>query len=403
MLYDGYFDMSVYIYNRIKKTNMYAMLSGSGSKYAVLYKKAFPKREKAYDFWRDTFNSEILMDESEKFDEELSYEDSKAIVNWVYQVLRKSQERIEFTKELMKEIPEFQDMSGYVAFENGVLYNTQTVKLNFCDSMASVIKRVSSFNTDDRCIFFRGHSNANYMLQPSIMRSPKLYKNEDGLYNDLLVECPFDFENCHTHFEKLVKMQHYGLPTRLLDVTKNLLVALYFACESNVESYGELLVLTAKQSEIKYPQSDKVSILSSLPALSYEQKQQLLHLVKEYDVDKSKSDTISQRLLMEVQSEKPAFTSNINKLDLINNYIVYANKGNSRIIKQDGAFIICGLSTEKGALESFRFKNDKKIVILIKNKQNILKELESCSINHATLFPEIECVAEYLKRKYSRL
>ena len=41
------------------------------------------------------------------------------------------------------------------------------------------------------------------------------------------------------------------------------------------------------------------------------------------------------------------------------------------------------------------------MVILLRKKQQILDELERYSINRATLFPEIECVAEYLRAKYS--
>lgn len=38
MLSDGYFDMSIYIYGRIKKDEMYAKLVAHKSKYAVLYR-----------------------------------------------------------------------------------------------------------------------------------------------------------------------------------------------------------------------------------------------------------------------------------------------------------------------------------------------------------------------------
>ena len=65
-------------------------------------------------------------------------------------------------------------------------------------------------------------------LCPSILRLPRLRENESRLYHELLIECPEEFEKCPSHLEKLVKMQHYGLPTRLLDITGNLLVGSVF-------------------------------------------------------------------------------------------------------------------------------------------------------------------------------
>lgn len=108
------------------------------------------------------------------------------------------------------------------------------------------------------------------------------------------------------------------------------------------------------------------------------------------------------RLIHEIRLEKPAFQAEIKKNDLVSNFIVFALKNNNRIIKQDGAFIICGLSDEEKTLEEFRYReNGKKIIVLVDGKKKILEQLETFSITHATLFPEIECVSEYLKNKYS--
>ena len=41
------------------------------------------------------------------------------------------------------------------------------------------------------------------------------------MYQELIIRCASDFAQCQSHLDYLVEMQHYGLPTRLLDITEN--------------------------------------------------------------------------------------------------------------------------------------------------------------------------------------
>lgn len=397
MLSDGYFDMSLYIYRRLNKDFIYATLAAAKSKYARLYKKPYPKKERAYSAWEETIGFHL-----DDVPCALTNDEASAIVNWVYRILNTSQEREEFTKLLFTKLKEFYSIQNDIRFAHGVIYNSKKVEIYFASSIANINSYISRIKVSNAALFFRGHANANYTLKPSIMRTPQLVQNESVLYNELLINCPNDFVDCHSHLEKLVKMQHYGMPTRLLDITRNPLVALYFACESHPESYGELVLIVADSDSIKYPQSDTVSIISSLPNFSFMEQCKFKDYALDKTITKHEFNRKISRLIHEVCLEKPAFRPDVNPLDILHSYVVYAIKNNNRIVKQDGAFILCGLGEDDESLEGFRYReNNKKIILLIDNKNEILKQLDNYSINRASLFPEIESVAEYLKSKYT--
>lgn len=396
MLHDGYINMSVYIQAKINKPEMLSALEKVDSKFSVLYSSPFPKKEKVFDFWQKNFRNVSIYDL-----EELSMLEAHAIVYWVYKTLPSCLDRIQFTKEIFKNIKDFYSISNNIECTNDVFYNKEKIDLYFIKSISEFDAFISHHSVNEtQQLFYRGHSDANYILAPSIMRNNKWFNNESAMYNDIIINCPESFSKCNTHLEKLVEMQHYGLPTRLLDITRNPLVALYFACESNYDNYGEVVLIAAEKKDIKYPQSDSVSVLSSLPLFSRKNQEHIrdcaLSSENNYEFNKK-----IPRLHHEIRLEKPAFLPEIIKEEIIDSFIVYAVKNNNRIVKQDGAFIICGLIENSDVLNKYRLKEDeKKVVLLIDNKEQILKTLDNLSINKATLFPEIECVTEYIKSKY---
>lgn len=117
-------------------------------------------------------------------------------------------------------------------------------------------------------LFYRGHSDANYKMSPSSFRTAPDGKSfravEHHLFEDMLRRDHATFVNDRTIFEKLVRMQHYGLPTRLLDLTLSPLVALYFACERHNDATGEVLLFPQNTSLVIFPSNVPDTALAGL-------------------------------------------------------------------------------------------------------------------------------------------
>lgn len=152
MLSDGYFDMSIYIYGRIKKDEMYAKLVAHKSKYAVLYQGSYPNQDNALSEWNSKVQKQESVDNSQKI--ELTHEEASAIVNWVYRSLRNAQEREDFTQELLREIKDFYSIQNSVCFSNGVAYNAAKVDLHFFSSVSGVSSFISSLKKCNDTLIF---------------------------------------------------------------------------------------------------------------------------------------------------------------------------------------------------------------------------------------------------------
>ena len=277
-------------------------------------------------------------------------------------------------------------------------------------SVTKVIKSLSDFistcalveKEENETLFFRGHADNKFNAIPTVFRhkgddssKERFVLKEEELFHNMITQCPEEFSNCHTTFDHLVKMQHYGLPTRLLDITSNPLVALYFACCSFIPKSpqdrsakdAEILIYTVPNKEIKFYNSDTVSVISNIAKMN-----------SEFNFHNEEDQT---RFLHTIQAEKPYFINNFNKEHLKSVICVKSKLDNRRIVKQSGAFFLFGMGEKKvdqiSIDEKYRPKNFKSITIPKKEKLNLLKELESISISEASLFPEIDNVARYLK------
>ena len=107
--------------------------------------------------------------------------------------------------------------------------------------LITTISAIGKNGIDYDTVVYRGMSDIRYDLLPGIARLKNLDSDtESMLIRDFLIRRPDAFSGL-SEFDTIAKMQHYGLPTRLLDFSLNPLVALYFACETSFSKDGRVL------------------------------------------------------------------------------------------------------------------------------------------------------------------
>ncbi|MBS6473834.1 MAG: FRG domain-containing protein [Acetobacter sp.] len=260
--------------------------------------------------------------------------------------------------------------------------------------------------------FYRGQMNEKYDPVPYVLRSEQ-YGYEDLYWHEIQKLRENDFSG-KSHLDKLLMMQHYACPTRMMDVSSSPLTALFFACysltgkyEENFSNDGVVYVYTQETRKVKYFNSDTALVLACLAKFNEDDKKLLYERCKKggklkVKNSKRKYKDVIERFYYEIRSEHPAFSEKIKCEDLLNPLFVRPNDKNRRIQRQHGAFIMAGLTEDnKDAVKQIKKLKPYKIVIHYGKKKQILKDLELLNVNRATLLPDLENTAYYLIEKYT--
>lgn len=265
-------------------------------------------------------------------------------------------------------------------------------------------------------IWFRGQTNKNWELVPGVFRTLEKAEREYYFIREFKRENPTYNDKCENELDLLTYMQHYSMPTRLLDWTKNVLIAIFFAVndanlsckEKNEKTDGKLSILNTialnKQASLlevgwgAFPAGSLDVAIRKYLAVSTDIslkfggkdifKKNLTEFLKENNFPKEHLQ--DQELFKKIR--KPiAFNPNL---------IV------ERMKFQDSVFTIHG-GVKSGTIEDINpisFKQlDQNIIehfiIPSSSKLKIKTQLHNIGIHEGSLFPELENQSNYLKNK----
>lgn len=230
-----------------------------------------------------------------------------------------------------------------------------------------VIRAVKAIHSGD--IWYRGQSNADWQLLPGLLRK-KLSVSESSLMSRFKQSAAMLSENRpRNSFDWIFLMQHYGVPTRLLDWSENPLVALYFAVSD-----------PAKNSE------GDAAIWLLFPT----------KLNKNANiVDKNEGDYIPSFDDEEVQGYATESIRQSHRVELFP-IATIATRNSPRIQAQMGTFTIH--HNKMISIEDVGAKDHVvKVLVPQSNRNSLLEELNILGVNRFSLFPELASVGEVLK------
>jgi FRG domain len=247
--------------------------------------------------------------------------------------------------------------------------NYKTVNIEDLDQLGAMPERAYEI-IDARGVFdeiwWRGHADSDWELLPSVHR-PRYRGFEHDLVRSFMRRAktrytgPLPAEEAWP--EWLFLMQHYGLPTRLLDWTRSPLTAAVFAVESHPDKPGAIWALNPYQWN--YLANNTQRLIDP-----YEE------IVLPYFKDPFKGAACEDRAIA-----------------------VDAPEIDNRMLVQQAACTIHGKRTPLEKLEEFGGGDFVKFIIPAELKERVKKYLALRGFTRDRLFPDLHHLAQELREK----
>lgn len=241
--------------------------------------------------------------------------------------------------------------------------------------------------------WFRGESRSTYELLPSLLRPTRkqnlaskkgaitkrqrkqIWEMESDLFWEFAARARELFGVIENDWDILFAMQHYGTPTRLLDWTEVLGVALYFAIGGAARAKDATpCIWVLNPYELNRQSAWKCSDLLAPDNLGWDEGEGEMYSYSE--------------LLLE------------SGIDWDDPVAIYPRQRNARIHAQRGWFTIHGDRFEALDARKSSKRYLRKVSISPGAVDYGLQFLEDAGFDHYALFPDLASLSQHLKQKY---
>ena len=253
------------------------------------------------------------------------------------------------------------------------------------DSFAEILSHVESFQEGRNVSWYRGTGDASYSLVPTLARrSPALNQDElitteKNIANSFAQRSPpFVSIDFASEWKILFYMQHYGIPTRLLDWSESPFVGLYFALTS------------VRRDKRGRPATDVALWLCDPVEWN---RTALSHI--------SFSGGVLDENCEEIKSYSPSSEADQRATIPL---MIYGTHNSPRIVAQRGVFALFGKGTE-GMEKTFSAGNFaegslKKLIIKKEHIDQLLSSLYRKGFAESTIYPDIFGLSLEIRRSF---
>lgn len=325
-------------------------------------------------------------------------------------------------------------------------------------SLNEAIELLKITNESENTFLYRGQANKDWSIESSLFRNGYKGGLEYSLYSEIRQLNHHQFDSMD--FVKLSSdMQHYGIPTRLVDWTGNLLNAIYFSCVSGLAERtrdGAVFMVNAPDiievdsdvyldiaKFLKYRFTNQLTIeegLFDIFTRIFEDKKNYKFFKTRYTNERIKrqdgyfsicferneeealsflkfmikgyfkrnyeaiSDDAIENITKEIQMPFSEATANT-LCEQARNFNLYSETGVKIEIEnlKEALNRFSSINSIDHIMNSIQINEQHlKIVIPSQYKDRIIKELNQIGINSSTMYPDLEGMTKHLREKYSK-